>query len=447
MNKKSNLQELYENLVDNRKKLILFGVGQQVRRCIEQINIFLSIVYDNWKTPEYIDDKEKDTYLFNNIVDFIEFAVDNSAEKVKKEYFNIEGKKIKIYSSDVLNRVDKEKYVILITTKLYENEIKCQLKEMDELSMIEYYGFFSDLQHYRKKNRGLIVERVIIPYMELIRQPYYQKNREISDKDEYRRLLEFIGDGKYINNIIGFEISTVCNLRCENCADYIPRLSKHGHVPTETILRDIDIFFDAVDLVFCVTLVSGEVLFHPGIKEILSKLILLDKVERIDLVTNGVRYPEDEELLKLLANNKIMVHMSNYDMPEKTDISRAFYLSHGIDLRFMSDQIVWEKIASRLYNRKYNKEELEQIYLKCSIARYCPQIIREGKIYLCGRAIRFAQLSAYSSEHDYRDILNKKGDNIKEELRDFKLEPYMEACNWCDWTEMKAYVQPGVQQG
>lgn len=441
MKRKTNLQELYENLIDNQKKLILFGIGRQLQYCIDQINIFLNVVCDDWNTPYYIDNSGKYPYSFDNIVDYVEFAVDNDDEKVKKGYFNLEGKQINIYSSDILNTIKKEKYVILITTELYEDEIKHQVHNIDE--SIEYYGFFSDLCHYENKNRGLIAERIIIPYMELIKQPYYQKNRELSDKEEYNRLLEYISAGKYVNNIIGFEITTVCNLNCKNCGDYIPKLKKHEHRPTEIVLRDIDIFFEAADLVFCVTLVSGEVLFHPGIKQILKKLLSIDKVERIDLVTNGTRYPDDGELLQILSDKKIMVHMSNYNMPEKTDISRKVYEEHGIDIRFMEEQISWMRVEPDVYSRELDKETLERIYLKCGLARCCPQIIKEGKVYLCGKAIRFEQISAFDSAHDYFDMLGNR--NIKEMLLDIKLEPYMEACNWCDWAEPRMPVKPGEQ--
>lgn len=440
MPRKTNPQELYENLVINNRKIILFGAGGGLN-CIKEINAFLGVVYGDWETPAYIDDHRTYSYTFDNIINFIEYAIDNDGKKVEQGYVDFEGEKIRIYSPDVLKKIDLDKYVVIITTELYEDEIKRQICNIND--KIEYYGFFSDLCHYEKKNRGLIAERIIIPYMELIRSPYYQKNRRLSDQEEYERLLEYISAGKYVNNIIGFEITTVCNLHCKNCGDYIPRLNKHENIPTEVVLRDIDAFFEACDLIFCVTLVSGEVLFHPGIKRILRKLLSIDKVERIDLVTNGTRYPTDEELLQILADEKIMVHMSNYNMPDKTDISRKFYTEHGIDIRFMEEQVEWKEMDTEIYRRGFDKETLEKIYLKCIIARGCPQIIREGKVYLCGRAIRYRQLSSYDSAHDYYDMYGNQ--NIKESLLNIKLESYMDACNWCEWSGKTSIVNPGEQ--
>lgn len=445
MEKKTNIQELYESLVINHKRLILFGIGYQVQYCISRINLCLKIVCDNWETPYYLTDSGKYAYAFDNIVNYVDLAIDNNDTKLAKGYIDLEGKKIPVHSMDILNRLNMDNYIVLITTEHYEIDIKRQISNIDKLNKIEYYGFFSDLQHYERKNRGLIAERIIIPYMELIRQPYYQKNRKLTDADEYNRLIEYVGAGKYVNNVIGFEIATVCNLSCENCADYIPKLKRHEYIPTEIVLEDITAFFEVVDLVFCVTLVSGEVLFHPGIKRILNKLLSIDKVERIDLVTNGVRYPEDEELLQTLANNKIMLHMSNYNMPEITDISRKVYMEYGIDIRFMDEQVSWKRVNPVIYDRKLDNKELEKIYLKCDVARSCPQIVKEGKIYSCGRAIRYKELSEYDSMHDYFDIHNGNIE-LKRALLNLKLEPYLDVCNWCDWADEKSiYVRPGEQ--
>lgn len=131
LNKKTNIQELYENLVQNHKKIILFGIGKGVQDCMKQMNTFLSIVCDNWDSPYYIDDSTNYPYAFDNIINFVEYAVDNDGEKVKKGSFDLEGKEIKVYSPDILNKIEQERYIVLITTRLYEDEIKRQILNMN----------------------------------------------------------------------------------------------------------------------------------------------------------------------------------------------------------------------------------------------------------------------------------------------------------------------------
>lgn len=448
MNRKTNMQELFEDLQKNKRKLIIFGAGGLLCSCIDQINTFLKILCDDWKTPEYIMESGTYYYDFRKIEEYIEFIVDNDMQKRKLGNWIIrEGEPpIPIYGTDIFEKIDLDKFILLITTRDYEEEIKNQIAEIDILKEMDYYGFFSDLHHYEKNNRGLIVERVILPYLETMQNPYYQKNiREDEYDREYKKVLKYVEAGKYIMNVIAFEITTVCNLKCKYCGEHIPYLPEKGHLEINKILEDIDIFLSVVDLVFCVTLTTGEVLFYPELKKILNKLIANDKVERIDLVTNGIAVPKDEELMTLLTHPKIMLNMSDYNMPERTQNNRKYYLEHGIDLRFMENQkwdISFGKVPEFICG--FDKEKLENKYLNCSMAKYCSQLISNGKIYACGKIRRFIQITDFQTRHDYIEL--KKSKDLKQNLIDFKLENYMEGCAWCPINmENSKIIVPGEQ--
>lgn len=443
MQKKTNIQELFEK-VKGGKKLIVYGGGYQFSECISKIRQYIKTLCDDWKTPGYLDDKGVYPYSYEDIVDYIEFAIDNDAAKVKKGYFKVGGNKIKVYNQDHLLHVDLSGYLILITTKNYEEEIKKQIETKVNADDIEYYGFFSDLQHYEKKCRGSIVERIILPYMDMVRMDYYKKNNSCSETEEYRRLIKTIEEGKCVINFISIDITTVCNLRCKNCVDYIPYLKEHRHYPITEIMNSIDRFFGAVDLVYCVSLGSGEALFHPMIKDILRRLLSEEKIERIDLVTNGAAYPSDKELLDILRDSRIMLHMSNYSIPEKTNVSRKFYEEQGIDIRFMYNQN-WREQSNIFADRCLNKEELEHIYLNCEQARICNHFVTDGKYYSCGKIRRILELSDFDSRHDYIELALYQPKELKEMIMKQQLEPYMEACSWCDWHEEAVNVKPGEQ--
>lgn len=443
MRKKTNIQEMFEK-VRAGKKLIVYGGGYKFPECIKKIRQYMKILCDDWKTPYYLDEKEIYPYVYEDIVDYIEFVIDNDAVKVKKGYFEFGGKKIKVYNQDYLLHVDLSEYLILITTKKYEEEIKRQIESKINVKDIEYYGFFSDLQYYEKKCRGSIVERIILPYMDMVRMDYYKKNNSCSETEEYRRLIKTIEEGKCVINFISIDITTVCNLRCKNCVDYIPYLKEHRHYPITEIMNSIDRFFGAVDLVYCVSLGSGEALFHPMIKDILRRLLSEEKIERIDLVTNGAAYPSDKELLDILRDSRIMLHMSNYSIPEKTNVSRKFYEEQGIDIRFMYNQN-WREQSNIFADRCLNKEELEHIYLNCEQARICNHFVTDGKYYSCGKIRRILELSDFDSRHDYIELALYQPKELKEMIMKQQLEPYMEACSWCDWHEEAVNVKPGEQ--
>lgn len=441
---KTNIQELFEMLKDNRR-LIVYGVGREFPKCIEKIRLFCRILCDEWDTPGYVGESERGRYPYSyeDIVNYIDFAIDNNREMIEKTgggYYEFEEKRIKIYDHDYLHNIDLSKYVIIITTKDYEDSIRANLCA----DGIEGFGFFSDMQHYEKKCRGLIIERVILPYMKMIKMEYYTKNNVKSEKEEYRCLIKTIGEGGCVINFVSVDITTVCNLRCKNCVDYIPYLKEHCHYSAENIISDINNFFNAIDMVYCVSLGSAEVLFHPMIKDILKCILSFDRIERIDLVTNGVAYPKDKELLDILREPRIMLHMSNYGIPEKTDVSRRFYEEQGIDIRFMYGQS-WREQSTVFYDRFLNKEDKEYIYMNCDQAKVCNHFLTAGKYYTCGKIRRIIELSDFSSDHDYIDIGICQKDELKQKLMKQQLEPFMDACSWCDWHEQKTEVRPGEQ--
>lgn len=441
---KTNIQELYTEIKGSkRKRLIVYGIGKEFFGCIQKINQFLKILCDDWKTPDYLEEKEAYSYSYEDIINSIDFAIDNDINKIKEGYLNFAGKQIKIYSQDYLAHIDLNKYIVLITTSKFEKAIKRQIESDANLNDIEYYAF-SDLQHYEKKCRGLIVERIILPYMEMVKMDYYKKNNYYSETEEYDRLTKTIGEGKCVINFIAFDITTICNLNCKNCVDYIPYLKKHSHYPPSEIISSINKFLDAVDLIYCVSLGSAEVLFHPMIKDILKCLLAKENIERIDLVTNGVLYPKDDELLDILADSKIMIHMSDYGISERSAVSRTVYEEHGIDVRFITNQR-WKEQSSIFYDRFLNREQLEYSYLNCDQARVCNHFVTNGKYYSCGKIRRIMELSDFDTSHDYLEMALYSQKELKDMIMKQQLEPYMEACSWCDWNDKVAWVKPGEQ--
>lgn len=422
----TNIQTLFEDIVDNNKKIIVFGVGEQLQNCIDRINKYLEILCDTWKTPAYLQDEPtKYPYHFGTCEQYIEFALDNDESK-KGRIHNINHYEIPIKSFSEFQDYDASKYVILITTLIYEQEIKEQLKHISK--DIEFYGCFSDLHYYSKRSRGLIIDRIILPYLDTIKSYTYWRFPE----DEYQKIIQLIEKGEFVTNAIAFEVTTVCNLRCKYCTDYIPVLKNHRHLEVEQVIRDIDTFFSVVGRCLRVQLTSGEVLLCPNLNLVLKKLISMDEVQLIEIVTNGMTYPRDENTLKLLANPKVLISMSNYNCPERTDVSRSFYKRNGIKVRFVDEQY-WTIQGLPPYDRKLNKEQLTNHYMDCPMAKVCPQQVSEGKVASCGKIQRFKEVSEFKSSHDFVDLyMYESKEDLRQALIDLKIEPYMDGCGWCD---------------
>lgn len=122
----TNIQEIFEGLVNKKKHVILFGAGRCASECIKKINEYIWYLCDSWKTPDYItgDVCEKDyLYAYAPIEEFIDCIIDNDEEKQGKDFLYHE-QTFQIKPPDYLKEVDTDHYIIIITTEKYENEIR-----------------------------------------------------------------------------------------------------------------------------------------------------------------------------------------------------------------------------------------------------------------------------------------------------------------------------------
>lgn len=439
----TNIQELFETLVKKNKKVILFGAGGHAMLWINKINQYIWYLCDDWKTPAYIEEEPVYPYPYTPIEEFIDCIVDNDNEKWGQDYC-INDMIFQIKKAEYLNDINPDAYIILIVTDKYETEIKEQLERIDNLKTTPCYSFISNMHYYRHRCRGLIVERMLIPYMETVKALAY---REIPE-DEYSIVKSLIEQGEYVANGIAFQITTICNLKCKYCADYVPSMGKGKEMDVEQVLQDIDTFFSVTSRCLYVQLTTAEAVLCSNLDIILEKLLSMEAVQRIEIVTNGMSYPKKEKTLQLLSDPKILICMSNYNMPDKTEISRKFYEEHHINVRFLESQS-WRVQGLPPYDRHMDQEQLCNRYLLCDMASVCPHQIIEGNLASCGKIQRFVKVADFSSEHDFIDLKKYQSrEMLKQALINLRLEPYMEGCAWCDapcFYSPSAAIQPAEQ--
>ncbi len=451
----TNIQDFMEMLESTGKRIIAFGTGGGYNRAIKRMNEFITVLCDNWITPEYVIDEMEKEYLhhFGKIEEYIDFLVDN--DSIKKGTDLVMGEySFKLYDTEILSRIDPNHYVILITVikNEYKDEIVKQLEKIDNLKDVAYYSAFDDMHYYDRKNRGLVIERMILPCIDAVNdvtwrclEDSFEKYREYSN-NIYEHTIQRVERGEYLNHWIEIQVTTICNLKCRYCAAHIPKLPKHYHVPIEQVLKDINIWLDVIDDCIGVQLGSGEVVLYPQLDIVLEKLCSDKKVKVISIVTNGIKYPTDESVLRQLANPKVVIVMSNYNMPNKTDITREFYKSHGISVIFLEEQKTWIAMGEHIYDRMDTREDLIVKYMNCSM-RDCPQVLYEGKMYSCGKTPRFKDFCDFNFAHDCVDFdtyTDRK--SLKKALIELRMEPYLDSCGWCDLPYNKlSIVSPGEQ--
>ena len=95
----------------------------------------------------------------------------------------------------------------------------------------------------------------------------------------------------------------------------------------------------------------------------------MEQVRFIEIITNGLSYPKDEEVVKLLANPKVMLVMSDYNMQEKTDESRKFYKENGIRVNYLAKQR-WKIEGTKPYDGKMSHADLIDCFVTFSPYRF-----------------------------------------------------------------------------
>ena len=440
----TNIQEIYETLIKEKKRIILFGAGKIASFCANRMNSYLWYLCDDWKTPEYIPKESEYPYTYIPIEEFIECFIDNDVKK-QQEGICLNGHTFKVRAAEYLESIDSENYILIITTSRYETEVIEQLQNIDNIKDLPCYSFSSNMHYYKEYSRGLVVDRIILPYMSTVKglRDYW----EIPD-DEYSKMKSLIEQGEYVSKGIAFQITTICNLKCKYCADYVSSMQEPREMDVNQIMEDIDAFFSVASRCLYVYLSTGEAVLCSNLAIVLEKLLSIEAVEHIEIATNGLAYPKDEKTLQLLSNPKVLINMSDYNMPEKTDISRKFYKEHNINVNFMENK-TWVIQGGIPYERSMDHAELCSRYLLCDAAQNCPNHIIEGNMAICGKIQRFQEVSDFDSEHDSIDLRKyKTKKELKQALIKLQLEPYMDGCAWCDvpWIKSQStIIKSGVQ--
>ena len=230
--------------------------------------------------------------------------------------------------------------------------------------------------------------------------------------------------------------SSACNLNCRECLNFNPYIKTpvvHGF---EEVKRDIDVFFNAVDLIYRFQVTGGEPFLYPHTVETLTYIRenYGSKIMRLETVTNGTIVPSDE-LCECLAKEDVHVYLDDYTLaltPKhksiRCEIEEKFkkfgvkYFDNYVDRWF------------KIYPAKEAKgeEELENFFEECANPW---STIEGGKISACNYEL-YAQKAGLveGEENDFYD-LTQFDSTKKKELVEFRLrfneKGYTSFCSKC----------------
>jgi organic radical activating enzyme len=180
-------------------------------------------------------------------------------------------------------------------------------------------------------------------------------------------------------------VTEKCNLACSFCNMFIPHYELPKHRDTQTILNDIDLYFNLVDYVSIFHLVGGEPFLHPNIKDIIEYILekYSDKIDKFIITTNGTVLPK-EEILEVLKNNNVILSVSNYSnklekLKNKVDRVLGIYQDKNIN-HYVRNNIEWYDFGDLRIKNNMSEEKLINHFDSCTAPF---RGLNDGKFYYC----------------------------------------------------------------
>ena len=270
------------------------------------------------------------------------------------------------------------------------------------------------------------------------------------DSKEKHRIIKSIKKSiKIFNDKNGYfeyleiPITTKCNLRCINCSNLIPCYKEQKDLDVNIIKQSINEFLKCINNIVYIRILGGEPFLCKNLYEITKTLLKSKKIQRIEIVTNGIIIPKEKKLINLLRNNRITISISQYPFVNSNK-QIDFFKSNNIKYRL--DKMTYWLYYGNTSKRNKTKKQLKKQYCKCH--SICKSLIN-GQIHLCPRSSHGTDLGIIkNNENDYINILDNKLSikEKKENLHKLLQKKYIKACDYCDFATKKCKKIPVAEQ-
>ncbi len=267
-----------------------------------------------------------------------------------------------------------------------------------------------------------------------------EKNRIIKS---IKKSIKIFNDKNGYFEYLEIPITTKCNLRCINCSNLIPCYKEQKDLDVNIIKQSINEFLKCINNIVYIRILGGEPFLCKNLYEITKTLLKSKKIQRIEIVTNGIIIPKEKELINLLRNNRITISISQYPFVNSNK-QIDFFKSNNIKYRL--DKMTYWLYYGNTSKRNKTKKQLKKQYCKCH--SICKSLIN-GQIHLCPRSSHGTDLGIIkNNENDYINILDNKLSikEKKENLHKLLQKKYIKACDYCDFATKKCKKIPVAEQ-
>lgn len=312
--------------------------------------------------------------------------------------------------------------IFRIEDKVVDNWFSILRKE------IKYPESFNYIIRYVQPNLEALVD---------IERKKGSSNREISNKIDKLKKDLYDANKLYIPRLV-VVLGTKCSLKCKECNNLIPYFRPQTDLDVSKIMTSLQSLLNVTTTILKCELIGGEPFMSKNLSTMLEYLIKHPKIEKIEITTNGTLLPK-EDILGILQDSKVQIRISDYgDIVDKTRI-----INYCIDNKIDYHVLNLGKWISPGGTDKRNKDinALRKEYGKCPAGYVCKTLF-EDKIFSCARSASLYALD-YMKESENIQIDNNTN---KKQVREFILQDYSIACDYCDmYVDNIRYVDPAIQ--
>jgi organic radical activating enzyme len=248
-------------------------------------------------------------------------------------------------------------------------------------------------------------------------------------------------------------VTEKCTLNCSHCNMFMPHFEAPIHRELDTIISDIDSFFNIVDYVSVFHLVGGEPFLYPNIENIIKHILenYIDRIDKLIITTNGTILPK-QSIIDLLKNNDIILSVSDYtdkleNIKKKVVKVLELYKENNIN-HYVRNEIEWYDFGDLRVKKNLSTDELIKHFDSCTAPF---RGLNDGKFYYCHLNTSAVRTKLFPlSENDYVDINTiSKEDLLKFDLgyTDLGYITFCDNCNGCN-TGIKipvSYEKQGIR--
>lgn len=261
---------------------------------------------------------------------------------------------------------------------------------------------------------------------------------------------------------LAFYVTLRCNLRCKLCAVYAPYYKNPFHPTTEYLCQCIDRYFEIVDHIRLFSVSGGEPLLRTDLPLIIDKIHQYeDRIDRLEIITNGTIVPS-EELIQSLSAFKIGLNflVDNYG-PDKSvnavDASKQFQKIEGAKVTLRDYHSInmhcggWVDYGISEESLQKPLKETKELFAKCSYPQkldFCTSMVN-GKLYSCTQLRRLIELGVLDPDpSEVFDLFDRTSsdEDLRARIKALYNVDMLSACAYCNGICDDSVRYPAAEQ-